>query len=464
MRLSAFPVTPLVLASTVFARSSFSSRVQRRVSLVTDYCAHLSTNLVFTDPHQNAGHLDVSICTSQINAFVTTNQVAQAAVKAVGSQKVETTLASMIKHSGTECSFPSHSELSPTSSNVCNFKCTDGFLDTPPDHPTSCECPSHLTVCDGKCGHFHADQCAKTTPPSRRQNEPKCADGLQMCGIATASNGQSWKCVDVNNDPMACGGCIKSSPFGSSTTNGVNCNEISNVKTATCSNGKCVVQNCEDGYGPTSANDACIPASKGPQTRYTGLPLTSASAASSADEHRRDGFEADLSHGEALATKPLSVVDVSAAGVESKQKETIGGLAHGSEIDVPGVGAFSASTSAGFRADHRDLVGSATRGLSAINPLLASTGAISTTVKNSPESVTGQFRQSGADVTPVGGFSHGTTAGVKASRRAFIPLNIAHGSIIEDIARKAPPTPAVPGKHVQFETLSSGETFSGRED
>ncbi|KAI6112272.1 hypothetical protein EDD16DRAFT_1175465 [Pisolithus croceorrhizus] len=305
MRLSAFAVTPLVFASTAFARSSFGSRVQRRSSLATDYCAHLNTNLVLPDLHEDAGHLDVSICTSQINAFVKVNQVAQAAVKVAGVQDVQTTLVSMVKHSGTACSFPSHSELSPTPSNVCNFKCTDGFLAMPPDHPTSCECPSHLAVCDGKCGHFRADQCTTAAPPSRRQNKPKCADDLQMCGTAGASNGQTWKCVDVNNDPMTCGGCIKPSPFGSSTTSGVNCNQISNVKTATCSNGKCVVQECEGGYDPTSANDACIRASKDPRARSTESPLTSTSApALVVDEHRRDD-EVDLGHGEAFVTQPL---------------------------------------------------------------------------------------------------------------------------------------------------------------
>lgn len=431
MRLSAFAVTPLVLASTAFARSSFSSRVQKRSSPATDYCAHLNTDLVLSDLHVDAGHLDVSICTSQISAFVEANQVAQAAVKVVGVQDVQTTLVSMVKHSGTECSFPSHSELSPTPSNVCNFKCTDGFLAMPPDHPTSCECPSHLTVCNGKCGHFRPDQCAKAAPPSRRQNEPKCADDLQMCGVAGASNGQSWKCVNVNNDPMTCGGCVKPSPFGSSTANGVNCNAISNVKTATCNNGKCVVQQCEDGYDPTSANDACIRASKGSQARSTSTP-----AALMSDEYRRDD-EADLGHGEALATKPLSVMDVSAAGVESKPEETIGGLTHGSEIDVPGVGAFAASTNAGFRVDHRDLVGSASQGANVINPLLASAEGISATAKNGPESVTGQLSQGGTDATPAGGFAHATNAGAKATRRAFAPLNIAHGSRIEDFSRKA---------------------------
>ncbi|KAI6157131.1 hypothetical protein BKA82DRAFT_994450 [Pisolithus tinctorius] len=451
MRLSAFVVTPLVLASTAFARSHFSSRVHRRASLVTDYCAHLDANLVFPDFHEDAGHLDVSICTSQINTFVEANHVAQAAVKAVGLQTVQTTLVSMIKHSGTECSFPPHSELSPTPSNVCDFKCTDGFLAMPPDHPTSCQCPSHLTVCDGKCGHFHADQCAKTTPPSRRQSEHKCADGLQMCGTSGTSNGQSWKCVDVNTDPMACGGCVKPSPFGSSTTNGVNCKEIPNVKSATCSSGKCVVQECEDGYNPTSTNDACIPASKGLQGRSTGAPLTPSSSAAStftADEHRRDNFGADLGHGEALATKPLSVVDVASAGFESKPKETIGGLAHGSEIGIPGVGAFSTTTNAAFRVDHRDLVGSATQ------------------VKNNPESATGQLRQGGTNITPAGGFSHGTNAGVKASRRGLVPLNVAHGSKMEDLARKAPredPTSMVSGGYVQSESSPSDETFPENE-
>lgn len=123
-------------------------------------------------------------------------------------------------------------------------------------------------------------------------------------------------------------------------------------------------------------------------------------------------------------------------------------MAHGSEIGIPGVGAFSTTTNAAFRVDHRDLVGSATQ------------------VKNNPESATGQLRQGGTNITPAGGFSHGTNAGVKASRRGLVPLNVAHGSKMEDLARKAPredPTSMVSGGYVQSESSPSDETFPENE-
>ncbi|KIJ62252.1 hypothetical protein HYDPIDRAFT_61617, partial [Hydnomerulius pinastri MD-312] len=204
-----------------------------------------------------AGHLDVGICISQVKIFVESHNVTEAAVKVVGEAKVQATVTAMIKGAGTDCSYPQHAEPSCAPDDPCNFKCTDGFLAMPSKNPTSCQCPPHQRVCDGVCGHFHMD-CGKKAPLSRRQNDPKCAEGLTMCGVPEASWGQAYKCVDTTSDSLTCGGCVKASPFGSPSTGGVNCRGIPQVDDVTCEENSCIVHSCKDGYMVTPANDWCI--------------------------------------------------------------------------------------------------------------------------------------------------------------------------------------------------------------
>ena len=53
MKLSSFAITPLVVASAAFARSSTHSRLHRRESHLTDVCAPLNTDLQFPDVREN---------------------------------------------------------------------------------------------------------------------------------------------------------------------------------------------------------------------------------------------------------------------------------------------------------------------------------------------------------------------------------------------------------------------------
>lgn len=422
MRLSAFAITPLVIASSAFARSSTHSRIHRRVPHLTDVCAYLNTGLQFSDVRENgkpymAGHLDSTVCLSQVEAFIKGNDVAQEAIKVVGEHKVEVTLNAMIQDSGTECSYPHHSTPSATSSDLCNFKCTDGFLPTPANHPTTCECPSHLTECDGKCGHFHPEQCPKTAAPSRRQSEPKCSTGLQLCG---ADTNKGWECADVKISALNCGGCAKDSPFGRSVTHGVNCHEIPNIKEVSCSDGHCIVEECKADYVVTSAKNSCIPIPKGPETRRLESPLDAASAAASAIKgkgNRRSNSQAGVAHGESLDMPLSSAKGISAAGIQSKPEGTVGGLIHNSKLDVPGIGSLSTSTKVGFQVNHRSVP-------VPNGPPSKSTEGLVAAGKLSPGSAVGQFSQGGA---------HLTNGGVQVpSPRGVVPMTLTHGAGVED--------------------------------
>jgi hypothetical protein len=264
MKLSSFAV-PILSASTALALSK-SLRPYRR-TLVQDVCGSLNADLTLNDVMDSngeptvAGHIAVCLCVSDVAEFVQSNVVAQKAVNLVGDQaQVEELISNMVTGlpTASHCSYPDHASAVCTDSNPCDFECTDGYLAFPPENPTSCQCPDQLMECNGKCGHFKT--CPSQAPASRRNNEPKCADGLTMCGCGT-STGQPWKCVDVTTDPMNCGGCVNPSPFGNAPVNGVNCTAIEGVNrdTVTCGNNHCIVKDCAEGFSVSPASDTCIP-------------------------------------------------------------------------------------------------------------------------------------------------------------------------------------------------------------
>ncbi|KAH7890439.1 hypothetical protein F5I97DRAFT_31238 [Phlebopus sp. FC_14] len=320
MKLSAF-ATPLLLMSTAFGRAPHArSHSHRRAAQITDHCANINADLVFSDVTVNgkqyvAGHLDVGLCVSQVKAFIESNAVAQDAIKVVGKAKVQARVVAMINSSGVECSYPQHAVPTCTPDNPCDFKCTDGFLAMPANKPTSCRCPSHLTVCDGKCGHYHMD-CGKKPQLSRRQNDPTCSDGLEMCGVSGASNGQSWRCVDTQTDVTTCGGCVKASPFGSSSVGGINCKDIPNVDEVTCVEGLCVINNCKDGFMVSPGQDTCIPIPKEarslPDPTAAALHRSGTALANDAvtenNPSRRSGPPVDISHRTSVTALPSGAV------------------------------------------------------------------------------------------------------------------------------------------------------------
>ncbi|KAG8221521.1 hypothetical protein J3R82DRAFT_1736 [Butyriboletus roseoflavus] len=270
MRLSVL-AAPLLLAATTLARAPLKR------GQTVDTCANLDADLVFSDvlvdgkPY-DAGHIHIGLCISQVKTFVGHYNVTEAAAKVVGVDKVESTVTGMIKNAGVQCTYPPHAKP-VTGSNECDFVCTDGFLAMPPNHPSSCTCPPYLMQCNDKCGHYHSD-CTTTPPPSRRQNEPKCGKDLTMCGVPDATSGQAYKCTNVTSDSYTCGGCVKASPFGSPSIDGVNCRNIPSVDEVSCKDGKCFVHTCKSGFTPSASNDGCV--AKPDEKTTRGFPMSRA--------------------------------------------------------------------------------------------------------------------------------------------------------------------------------------------
>ncbi|KAG6376805.1 hypothetical protein JVT61DRAFT_1831 [Boletus reticuloceps] len=270
MRSFVLVAVPLLMASAIVAHSPLKRGIH------TDICAHLDVDLVFSDVEANgkpynAGHIDIGLCVSQVKSFVGHYDVTEAAAKVVGVDKVESKVIELIKKTGVQCSYPPHARPSVTTSNECDFICTDGFLAIPANHPSSCVCPPSHLECNGKCSQI--SDCSTKPPPSRRQNEPKCAKDLTMCGVPDARWGQAFKCANVTSDSYTCGGCVKASPFGSSSTGGVNCHDIPNVDEVSCIDSKCFVHTCKSGFTESASNDGCV-ATHGKDARTLPLPTT----------------------------------------------------------------------------------------------------------------------------------------------------------------------------------------------
>ncbi len=66
------------------------------------------------------------------------------------------------------------------------------------------------------------------------------------CQNSKIYNPESKKCVNAQSDANACGPSFRK------------CNDIANAKSVTCSNGKCVILQCKNGYHISESGDACV--------------------------------------------------------------------------------------------------------------------------------------------------------------------------------------------------------------
>ncbi|KAF8554496.1 hypothetical protein OG21DRAFT_1484608 [Imleria badia] len=194
----------------------------------------------------NAGRMDIGLCKSQV----------QKIVGQTGSNRPSLNCLSQINEEGVQCSYPPHAIPSVTPNNEYGFIC---FVEMPAtNYPTSCVCPPNLMECDGVCGPVKLD-CSTKPPPSHRQNQPVCAEHLTMCGVPDATWGQAYKCTDITSDSYPCGGCVKASPFGSPSVNGVNYHDIPNGD-----------------FSVSASEDGCVADLHGKNTRDLTLPMPDA--------------------------------------------------------------------------------------------------------------------------------------------------------------------------------------------
>lgn len=391
MRLSSF-VIPILSASTAFALSKLPRPYRR--TLVHDTCGSLNSDLILNeviDSHGKptvAGHINVCLCRSDVHKFVESNVVAQKAVKLLGDHaKVEALISDMVTGlpTASHCSYPDHARALCAQSNPCDFECTDGYMTFPPERPTSCKCPDHLTECDGKC--VQPDLCPSKAPPSRRSKEPHCAAGRTMCGIPGTSTGQPWKCIDVKTDPTTCGGCLEACPFGNAPVTGVNCKEIKGVNpnTVTCGNGRCIVKDCAKGFFVAPSGDKCIPLPKyttAGSKQQSGATIAGPSDPAGGIEGlkvSRDALIAALKHGAGIAIAPFG----GPVGGLKTPRDVNGGIQHGTGVNIkPILGATKHLNTGGSQAvGPADVIAGVVRGAKVASPAAGAVDGTSTGFK-----------------------------------------------------------------------------------
>lgn len=359
-----------------------------------------------------AGHINVCLCLSDVVKFVDSNVVAQKAVKLLGDHaKVVTLISDMVTGlpTGAHCSYPDHASALCTDSNPCDFECTDGYLAFPPGRPTSCECPDHLTECDGKCGHFK--ECPSRAPSSRRSNEPQCAAGRTMCGIPGTSTGQPWKCVDVKTDSTTCGGCLEACPFGNAPVTGVNCKDIKGVNpdTVACGNGRCIVKDCAKGFFVAPSGDKCIPMPKyatAGSKQQSGAAIAGPSGSAGGIEGlkvSRDELIAALKHGAGIAIAPFS----GPVGGLKTPRDVTGGIHHGTGVDIKPILGATKHLTAGGSAGPAGVIAGVVQGAKVVSPPAGAVDGTSAGFKASRDVRLAH----GAGVTPIGGAAGSLTAG-----------------------------------------------------
>ncbi|KAJ9098752.1 hypothetical protein QFC21_004400 [Naganishia friedmannii] len=136
-------------------------------------------------------------------------------------------------HNG-NCNLPSGGSLTllEFDGDCCSYKCSFG----------SCGSGTSL-ICLEK-----GQICQSGVPVSPHPTSP-CPTGRTQCFTAKKSKRNLYECIDTQSDLESCGGCIFPDPAAKDTTSqGVDCSAISNVKDVSCEKGKCNVKSCEEGY------------------------------------------------------------------------------------------------------------------------------------------------------------------------------------------------------------------------
>ncbi|KAI0718538.1 hypothetical protein C8T65DRAFT_803808 [Cerioporus squamosus] len=277
MRSFGLALVSLALGSTVVnaqmsmrgisPRGSRSSRASRSLGALrarqatTDVCANLDGDeLVVNDVVY--GDLSGVLCLSQVASFITTNDVAEAAVAEEGEEATTNALNDLVNATGETCTYPENAIPAGTADNVCAFTCGNGFTPSPAGAPTTCACEAPAADCNGVCT---TDACPSAAPaPGRRgymnslRKRAMCSVGTTACGVYERRGARSlpFECVHTDTDLESCGGCT--TPLDRFSPVGVDCTQIPGVIDVKCMFGACVVNRCTSGYVRAADNSSCV--------------------------------------------------------------------------------------------------------------------------------------------------------------------------------------------------------------
>ncbi|KAG8923391.1 hypothetical protein FRC01_012807 [Tulasnella sp. 417] len=79
-----------------------------------------------------------------------------------------------------------------------------------------------------------------------------CTKGFQSCPHYSGRGG--FECVDTQNDPESCGGCVSLDGKGS----GTDCTALEGVSVTRCAAGSCIIDACRKGYAKSLDGTSCV--------------------------------------------------------------------------------------------------------------------------------------------------------------------------------------------------------------
>ncbi|KAG8917871.1 hypothetical protein FRC01_002157 [Tulasnella sp. 417] len=109
-------------------------------------------------------------------------------------------------------------------------------------------------VADNVCPNPHGDG-PQGTAITRKKRDVQCANGLTACARFAGRGG--FDCVDTENDPESCGGCVGADGEGA----GTDCTAIKGVNVTRCVNKSCVIDSCRKGFVKSLDGSSCVLAS-----------------------------------------------------------------------------------------------------------------------------------------------------------------------------------------------------------
>ncbi|KAG8902045.1 hypothetical protein FRC00_002418 [Tulasnella sp. 408] len=141
------------------------------------------------------------------------------------------------------------------------------------------------------CNQAADNACPATTPggpvgsPITRKRDMTCTKGFTSCPRYSGRGG--FDCVDTENDPEACGGCVGLDGSGS----GTDCTAIQGTSATSCVRGSCVIDSCRKGWVKSLDGSECVLAS-----RATGSPASDGLHAQDAKKAKRSSGKRAIRH------------------------------------------------------------------------------------------------------------------------------------------------------------------------
>ncbi|KAF5381684.1 hypothetical protein D9615_005453 [Tricholomella constricta] len=215
-----------------------------------------------------AAKVHLCLCLHDLNLFLDTDIGILLANLLGGKNNLLAAIKLLINTSpqSQQCNFPPHSHHACVQGHPCAFECDPPYV----QHGTTCVCPPPLMECNGKCGSFpngcgsavpHYKQKRASGPIATFAQAQAFCKSEAVCGIAGREEETDFECIDTSVTLDSCGGCVTPHRFTdilAPSATGIECGRLPGVITAACSNSRCVITQCREGWHLNANRNECV--------------------------------------------------------------------------------------------------------------------------------------------------------------------------------------------------------------